>query len=206
MKEDVAMYFYGDTYFPGAVLKNTFQGLLIAVLLMETTILLLTARNNQKGEKKSGEDRGSMLLIIVGFWLSVLLNPLYIRLFPVVLPVPVFWLGLAAAVSGMILRLYSVWTLRKFFSMAVRVGSKQKIVQDGPYRLIRHPAYTGSILTLLGISLAFRSVLGVPATLLIAAAVYGYRIRTEEKALEKSFGAVYRDYEQHTWRLVPHVW
>ncbi|MGX8710894.1 MAG: methyltransferase family protein [bacterium] len=200
------MYFYGDTYFPGAVLKNTFQGLLIAVLLMETTILLLTARNNQKGEKKSGEDRGSMLLIIVGFWLSVLLNPLYIRLFPVVLPVPVFWLGLAAAVSGMILRLYSVWTLRKFFSMAVRVGSKQKIVQDGPYRLIRHPAYTGSILTLLGISLAFRSVLGVPATLLIAAAVYGYRIRTEEKALEKSFGAVYRDYEQHTWRLVPHVW
>ncbi|MBE6830913.1 MAG: isoprenylcysteine carboxylmethyltransferase family protein, partial [Ruminococcaceae bacterium] len=80
------------------------------------------------------------------------------------------------------------------------------IVQDGPYRLIRHPAYTGSILTLLGISLAFRSVLGIPATLLIAAAVYGYRIRTEEKALEKSFGAVYRDYEQHTWRLVPHVW
>ncbi len=200
------MYFYGDTYFPGAVLKNSFQFLLIAVLLMETTILLLTARNNQKGEKKSGEDRGSMLLIIAGFWLSVLLNPFYIRLFPVVLPVPVFWLGFAAAVSGMILRLYSVWTLRKFFSMAVRVGSEQKIVQDGPYRLIRHPAYTGSILTLLGISLAFRSVLGVPATLLIAAAVYGYRIRTEEKALEKSFGAVYRDYEQRTWRLVPHVW
>ncbi|MGX8702287.1 methyltransferase family protein [Caproiciproducens sp.] len=200
------MYFYGDTYFPGPVLKNVFQILLIAVLLMETAILLLTARNNQKGEKRNGEDRGSMLLIIVGFWLSVLLNPLYIRLFPVVLPVPVFWLGFAAAVSGMILRLYSVWTLRKFFSMAVRVGSEQKIVQDGPYRLIRHPAYTGSILTLLGISLAFRSVPGVPATLLIAAAVYGYRIRTEEKALEKNFGAVYRDYEQRTWRLVPHVW
>jgi protein-S-isoprenylcysteine O-methyltransferase Ste14 len=200
------LYFYGDTYFPGPVLKNVFQILLIAVLLMETAILLLTARNNQKGEKRNGEDRGSMLLIIVGFWLSVLLNPLYIRLFPVVLPVPVFWLGFAAAVSGMILRLYSVWTLRKFFSMAVRVGSEQKIVQDGPYRLIRHPAYTGSILTLLGISLAFRSVLGVPVTLLIAAAVYGYRIRTEEKALEKSFGAVYRDYEQRTWRLVPHVW
>ncbi|WP_444658779.1 methyltransferase family protein [Caproiciproducens sp. R2] len=200
------MYFYGDTYFPGPVLKNVFQILLIAVLLMETAILLLTARNNQKGEKRNGEDRGSMLLIIVGFWLSVLLNPLYIRLFPVVLPVPVFWLGFAAAVSGMILRLYSVWTLRKFFSMVVRVGSEQKIVQNGPYRLIRHPAYTGSILTLLGISLAFRSVLGIPATLLIAAAVYGYRIRTEEKALEKSFGAVYRDYEQRTWRLVPHVW
>nr|WP_319487751.1 isoprenylcysteine carboxylmethyltransferase family protein [uncultured Caproiciproducens sp.] len=201
------MYIFGDTYFQGAVLKNVFQIVFLLVITSEFLILIFTSWNSHKNSgKKTKSDRGSMLIIMFGYWLAILMNPICIHSFPLIMPTFVFWIGVILTILGVILRVFSVWTLGKFFTLAVQVGSEQKIVQIGPYRLLRHPAYTGSILSLIGIALSFRSPWGVAVTLLIIAAVYGYRIKTEETTLEKSFGLQYQDYEKHTWRLIPYIW
>ncbi len=202
-----AVYFFGDTYFPGAALKNTFQILFILVLLTEGAILALTLRNTLRSpEKSTAGDRGSMLLMMAGYWSAVFLNPVCVRALAPVLPEGLFWGGAVMMLAGLFIRAYSVWTLGRFFTLQVRADARQELVRSGPYRCVRHPAYTGSILTLLGIALAFRSPLGLAVTVLLCAAVYGYRIRVEEKAMEERFGEAYREYCGETWRLIPHVW
>jgi len=201
------MYFFGDTYFQSFILKNVFQIVFMMVIITELAILVFTTWNNHKSsEKKTMSDRGSMLFIIIGFWLAILMNPICVATFSLVLPVYFFWIGITLTVVGIFIRVYSVWTLRKFFTLNVQVATEQKIVKDGPYKYIRHPAYTGSILTLLGISISFRSTVGIITTIIIIVLVYGFRIKVEERALEKSFGIAYEDYERQTWRLIPYIW
>ena len=201
------MYFFGDTYFQGLVLKNVFQIAFMAVMITELAILVFTTWNHRKSsEKKTMSDRGSMLFIMIGFWLAILINPICVKMSTFILPVYFFWIGVVLTIVGIFIRIYSVWTLRKFFTLNVQITTEQNIVKTGPYKYIRHPAYTGSILTLLGISISFRSAFGIIATIIIIVLVYGFRIQVEEKALEKSFGLSYEDYEKQTCRLIPYIW
>ncbi|MFA9466687.1 MAG: isoprenylcysteine carboxylmethyltransferase family protein [Velocimicrobium sp.] len=201
------MYFFGNTYFQGSLLKNVFQIVFMAVIITELAILIFTTWNNHKNlEKKTMSDRGSMLFIIIGFWLAILINPICVNMTTFMLPVYLFWIGVILTILGILTRVYSVWTLRNFFTLNVQVATVQNIVKTGPYKYIRHPAYTGSIITLSGIAVSFRSLLGIIATVIIISVVYGYRIKVEEKALETSFGSSYEDYERHTWKLFPHIW
>src|SRR5260221_11382113 len=61
------------------------------------------------------------------------------------------WTGAALAVSGLALRLWSVITLGQYFTYVVKVTPDQKVVETGPYRLIRHPSYSGGLLAAAGI-------------------------------------------------------
>jgi protein-S-isoprenylcysteine O-methyltransferase Ste14 len=72
------------------------------------------------------------------------------------------------------------------------------VVKNSPSQFLRHPAYTGSIFTLLGIALCFRPLLAIAVTGVTSAVVYGYRIRVEEREMEENFGDSYRVYEQQT--------
>ena len=197
---------FGSTYFPNGVLMNTFNFAFCIWLFIELTVLLVTSIRGRRADEKTESDRGSMVLLLAGGFLAVIVNPFLILRFRFVLPLPFSWAGVALMTLGLFLRVYSVWILGNSFTPKVQVTSGQKIVQAGPYRYIRHPAYAGTILGIFGISVAFRSPLAILAALLILAAVYGYRINLEEKVLERSFGAEYQEYETHTWRLIPYVW
>jgi protein-S-isoprenylcysteine O-methyltransferase Ste14 len=67
---------------------------------------------------------------------------------------PLFVVGLVLASAGIALRQWSVALLGRFFTIDVRVHPDQTVVDRGPYRWVRHPSYTGMILTLVGIGLA----------------------------------------------------
>jgi protein-S-isoprenylcysteine O-methyltransferase Ste14 len=116
------------------------------------------------------------------------------------------WAGAVVAVTGLGLRLWSVITLGQYFTYVVKVTPDQKVVDTGPYRLIRHPSYTGGTLTGIGIGLSL-GYAGAPAiigaTSLLA---YLIRIRVEERALAETIGEPYRAYMARTKRLVPFVW
>lgn len=117
---------------------------------------------------------------------------------PVVTGVTLLWLGIA-------LRVWSVLTLGRFFKMTVVVQDDHRVVERGPYRLLRHPSYTGALMIATGIGLAEGDwvsvaimVIGVLVPLLI-------RIRVEERTLLAELGEDYADYAQRTARLVPGV-
>jgi protein-S-isoprenylcysteine O-methyltransferase Ste14 len=116
------------------------------------------------------------------------------------------WAGAVVALSGIALRAWSVKTLGQYFTYVVQVSSDQKVVETGPYRLLRHPSYTGGALTGIGIGLSMRYGL---APVIIGGAMlaaYLIRIAVEERALAEGIGEPYRAYMKRTKRLIPFIW
>src|SRR6185312_9369918 len=78
----------------------------------------------------------------------------------------VFGLGIALILVGTALRTYAVRVLGRYFVITVAVGSDQRVVEHGPYRLIRHPSYTGALLSLLGFGLMLTNWASLAAIIL----------------------------------------
>ena len=119
---------------------------------------------------------------------------------------PLFVAGLVVMCSGIAVRQWAVATLGRFFTIDVRVQPDQTVVDSGPYRWVRHPAYTGLILTFLGFGLALGNWAALSVAFLVPTAGLVYRIRFEERALLEGLGAPYRRYAEGRRRLVPGVW
>jgi protein-S-isoprenylcysteine O-methyltransferase len=107
--------------------------------------------------------------------------------------------------TGLALRLWAIRTLGEFFTSTVRVREGQRILSNGPYRVVRHPSYTGTLLTLTGIALALGSMIGLLMIVCVNVPAYLYRIRVEEDALLAGLGRDYARYRETTWRLVPYM-
>ncbi len=116
------------------------------------------------------------------------------------------WIGFALILIGLIIRWSAILTLRKYFTTDVAVTADQKLVDTGLYGIVRHPSYTGSILSFIGLGLSFSSwvstiIIAVPITL-----AFLHRIRIEEQALEELFGDEYTAYTRRTRRLIPLIY
>jgi protein-S-isoprenylcysteine O-methyltransferase Ste14 len=112
---------------------------------------------------------------------------------------PLMWVGIG-------FRLWAIHTLGRFFRGVVHVQADHEVVRDGPYRVLRHPSYTGALVAVTGLGLTFLNVASFVLYLACATAAVLYRIRVEESVLLHALGEDYRSYAEHTDRLVPHVW
>ncbi|MCU1302401.1 MAG: putative methyltransferase [Candidatus Sulfotelmatobacter sp.] len=106
-------------------------------------------------------------------------------------------------VAGAAFRWYSASLLGKYFTFDVATHSGQTVVERGPYRYIRHPSYTGALVSLFGFGLALGNWAGLVASVGCLGVAYAYRIPVEEGALVSALGEPYRQYLARTWRLVP---
>lgn len=79
----------------------------------------------------------------------------------------VAWLGVAIGALGLPLRLWAVLTLRERYTRTLLVHENHAIERDGPYRLVRHPGYLGSLLTMNGIALATGNTVVLVASLAV---------------------------------------
>lgn len=121
-------------------------------------------------------------------------------------PVVSFWVGIGLMLAGFLFRLYAMLTLGNLFSHRVAIKNDHTVVEEGPYRWVRHPSYTGAVVTYLGIGVATGNWLSVLAVLAGSVVGYGYRIRIEERALEKELEG-YAEYAERTpYRLLPGLW
>jgi protein-S-isoprenylcysteine O-methyltransferase Ste14 len=119
---------------------------------------------------------------------------------------PLFVVGILLMVAGIVLRQWSVHTLGRFFTVDVRIHENQTVVDTGPYRWVRHPSYTGLLLTLLGVGLALGNWAALALLIVVPTAGVVARIRVEERALERALGEPYRRFEATRARLIPGVW
>lgn len=152
-------------------------------------------------------DRGSKHLIVwltaAGFGLAFFS---WRRLAGVV-PFPhlLTWAGIAVTLLGIALRQWAIFTLGRFFTRTVQVSGDQPVVDRGPYRLLRHPSYSGALLGALGVGFALGNLPCLLLVVLPMAVGLGVRIRVEERALLSAIGEPYRAYMKRSWRLVPFV-
>jgi protein-S-isoprenylcysteine O-methyltransferase Ste14 len=117
-----------------------------------------------------------------------------------------FWIGIAVMLSGLAFRWYAIRSLGRFFTRTVATRAGQYVVDTGPYRLIRHPSYTGGLLMFLGTGIAMTNWAALLAIMAGAGIGYAYRVRVEERALCEDLGQPYRDYMRRTRRFIPFVW
>jgi protein-S-isoprenylcysteine O-methyltransferase Ste14 len=117
-----------------------------------------------------------------------------------------FWVGLALIVIGIIIRAIAIATLWRYFTVDVSIREGHELVDRGLYSVIRHPAYTGSLLSFLGLGFAFRNWLSVAIIAAMTIAGFSYRIYVEESALIEHFGDRYRDYMRRSKRLIPGIY
>src|SRR5690606_14278129 len=138
--------------------------------------------------------------------LAVVLSLLRAWPLPQPLATRLFWGGIAAMAVGIALRAWSVRVLAEHFTVDVAIRPGHRLVRHGPYRLLRHPAYSGLLLTLLGFALALGDGWAWLAVALPVAPAFARRIRVEEAMLREAFPDAYPDYARATWRLLPWLW
>ncbi|MDX6478334.1 MAG: hypothetical protein QOG29_921 [Gaiellaceae bacterium] len=113
--------------------------------------------------------------------------------------------GLALYVLGQALRGWAISTLGDWFQGALVVQEGQHVVESGPYRLIRHPAYAGGILRTAALGLVLDNWLSLGLLVVGIVAFVTARIQREERILRSGLEP-YGAYESRTARLVPRIW
>jgi protein-S-isoprenylcysteine O-methyltransferase Ste14 len=104
---------------------------------------------------------------------------------------------------------WGTWALmeNRFFSGTVRIQSERghEVVSSGPYHWLRHPGYTGALLTFLATPVFLDSWWAfLPALLLSIVLII--RTNLEDKTLQDELPG-YREYAQQVrYRLLPKVW
>jgi protein-S-isoprenylcysteine O-methyltransferase Ste14 len=116
------------------------------------------------------------------------------------------WLGCVCLMLGIAIRLAAVATLRRQFTTTVTIGAQHRIVDSGPYRRVRHPAYLGLLLSLLGFGLCSGNWVSLAVAVGLPLAAIVYRIHIEERALVRHFGPAYAEYVSRTKRLMPGIY
>jgi protein-S-isoprenylcysteine O-methyltransferase len=158
----------------------------------------------------TARDQGSIILLVALLVAGLILAFTLPRTTPfarmALPPVPRVIAAILLIWSGMALRLWAILTLGKFFRTSVFILAEHQLVTAGPYRLLRHPAYTGSVITFAGIGLAMGNWLSLIAILACSLTGYGWRIHVEERALRERFGESFDTNRKRTWAVIPFVW
>jgi protein-S-isoprenylcysteine O-methyltransferase len=166
-------------------------------------LLRLREDSNAAMWETDERDRGSTRLLIGCYLAAALVNTAFGAASVGLVPPGVRWLGVAVLGGGLVLRAWGMRTLSAYYTRTLRTVDDQRVVQEGPYRLIRHPGYCGSLLVWIGYSLGLGSWQATAVTAVLLGGAYVWRITAEEQLLLTALGPAYADYRGRTKRLVP---
>jgi protein-S-isoprenylcysteine O-methyltransferase Ste14 len=171
--------------------------------------LVLEGTARQRGSAVAsdpdGPDQGSTRAVASAYAAAGLSAPLFAQMPTPSLPDAVRPAGLGLQGAGLALRLWAMRSLEDSYTRTLKVTNAQGVVDIGPYRLIRHPGYAGSLLVWLGFALSSGSPAVVAAVASAMVPAYRYRMAAEEALLCRQLPG-YEEYCERTKRLIPYVW
>jgi protein-S-isoprenylcysteine O-methyltransferase Ste14 len=140
--------------------------------------------------------------------ISLLVYLLYLRGIAwsiIELPGWVQWVGAVVGVVGEVLLAWSHYVLGENFFGGMKIREGHELVEEGPYRWVRHPIYTAFIALGIGLFLLTESwMVGVPWLASIGLAL-ATRMVEEEAMMIEQFGEAYEEYEARTGRFLPRL-
>jgi protein-S-isoprenylcysteine O-methyltransferase Ste14 len=112
-------------------------------------------------------------------------------------------IGMVVVAVGLGFAVWARWHLGRNWSAAVAVKQDHTLIRSGPYRVVRHPIYSGMVLALFGTALAIGEARGfIGAALILLGFVL--KLLAEEARMRETFPE-YENYCRHTARLIPGV-
>ena len=187
----------------GVILTRVLLGLTVA------TWVVLEARQAARSRPDARDaDRGSLFVLGGGTLAGFVAAAAAARVFPAaaIPTAAAHVLALAFLWCGIALRQWCFRSLGESFTFEVQVSADQQMVSSGPYRWVRHPAYLGMMLCMLGLGALLESWASLLALLAVMTTAVVNRIHVEERALVDELGEAYTSYAAGRKRLVPLVW
>jgi len=161
--------------------------------------------------RKSGavKDRGSVLILVPTIFASTWMAGWYGDTHGHTMLGGGAWMtpaALALLVAGLVIRWTAIGTLGLSFSTNVAIHATQKLRTGGLFRWVRHPSYTGMLVSFASIGVIERNWVSLAIVLVFPILALLYRIHVEELALTEAFGDEYVRYSKGTKRLLPGIY
>ncbi|MGE5207723.1 MAG: methyltransferase family protein [Alphaproteobacteria bacterium] len=182
---------------------------LLLGLLFLISELLLTVTRRSRSRTGTKQDRSTLRVVWLVIIVSVAAGMYVATHWPAArLPYPRSFVvaGVVLFVAGLFLRWWAIITLGRFFTVDVTIEKDHELVERGPFRIMRHPSYTGVLLAFAGFALSLGNWAALLVILLPIFAAFIHRMNVEENALSGALGRQYTDYMQRTKRLVPFIY
>lgn len=161
---------------------------------------------SNKTESQPSSDREIGYRIVSGIGVLIMIVPAHgyegtLRLWHVSLEIG--WLCATLVAVGVIIAWWARIYLGHLWSARVTQKANHKVVDSGPYAFVRHPIYTGLLLSLLATAVAKGTIPGVMGFIVIAIGIY-MKAQLEERWLTEELGAdAYSSYRQRVPMLLP---
>jgi len=171
--------------------------------------LLLTVTRRSRSRTGTKQDRSTLLVVWLVIMVSVAAGIYVAKHWPAAaLPHhrSFMFAGVALFVIGLFLRWWAIITLGRFFTVDVAIEPDHELIERGPFRMVRHPSYTGVLLAFVGLALTLGNWAALLAILVPIGAAFIHRMNVEESALSGALGPQYTDYMRRTNRLVPFLY
>ncbi len=114
------------------------------------------------------------------------------------------WTGVWIVLIGVVLAVWARTILGGNWSGTATLKAGHTLVRSGPYRIVRHPIYTGILVGVLGTAIAngtLHALIAVP----LCALSYWMKIQSEEDLLVGQFGQDYLQYRARVKALIPYL-
>jgi len=193
---------------------NLFRILAIIIFVICAGISIYYRRraDRESGERVSLKDEGLPITIALrlsglALWLGVfayLLNPAWMNWSRLDLPEWARWVGVGMGALADVMAYWVFSHLGNNVTPTVATRSSAMLVTGGPYRWVRHPLYTMSMIACLGFALLAESWF-IALMAVVFFSVLAIRVPREEAKLIEKFGDAYRDYIKTTGRFLPRL-
>ncbi|MEP7205241.1 MAG: isoprenylcysteine carboxylmethyltransferase family protein [Candidatus Saccharibacteria bacterium] len=113
-------------------------------------------------------------------------------------------IGASIVIAGLCLSMWAQWELGRYWVGGIGLHRDHRLIATGPYRYVRHPLYSGMLLSAAGLTVFGLNLLYALAVFCFSGA-FAIRSLGEEYELKKKFKSQYVQYEATTGMLFPRV-
>ena len=113
-------------------------------------------------------------------------------------------IGCTLCVAGILFAIWARYTLGQNWSGNVTLKAGHELIRSGPYRIVRHPIYTGALLAILGsacVSGELKDFIAVAICFL----GFLHKLKMEEEFMMTEFPDQYPDYRLKVKMLIPFI-
>ena len=155
--------------------------------------------------RESSAERASYwLLLVIGYFLVVKSCSLPPPFDWLIVPHTKLsaWVGAFLCVIGLVFAIWARVILGRNWSGVITLKEEHELIERGPYRIVRHPIYTGILAMFAGTAIATGYFGGFSGLLLVFVSFW-LKLKREEDLMLKHFPGKYAVYQRRVKRIIP---